>query len=57
MLFPSRLDHSVLPNADPEALRCSSSFDFALTAPAEGEPPEGRAPDPSHWSVQVSQAT
>ncbi len=57
VLFPSRLDHSVLPNADPEALRCSISFDFALTAPADGDPPEYLAPHPSQWSAQVSQAT
>lgn len=49
VLFPSRLDHSVLPNADPEALRCSISFDFALTAPAAGDPSEYLAPHPSHW--------
>ena len=43
VLFPSRMDHSVLPNADPEALRSSISFDFVLTAPAEGDPPDRAA--------------
>ncbi|WP_170952848.1 TIGR02466 family protein [Synechococcus sp. UW179B] len=50
VLFPSRLDHSVLPNGDPESLRCSISFDFVLTAPEQGNPPEYLAPHPSHWS-------
>ena len=31
ILFPSRLEHSVTTNADPDALRCSISFDFVLT--------------------------
>ena len=52
VLFPSRLDHSVLANGDPELLRCSISFDFALTAPAEGDPPEYLAPHPSVWTPQ-----
>ena len=50
VLFPSRLDHSVLANGDPESLRCSISFDFVLTAPQQGHPPEYLAPHPSHWS-------
>ena len=37
VLFPSRLDHSVLANGDPESLRCSISFDFVLTAPEHGQ--------------------
>ena len=49
VLFPSQLQHSVLPNTDPEALRCSISFDFVITAPAEGDPPEYLAPHPQHW--------
>lgn len=49
VLFPSRMDHSVLPNADPEALRSSISFDFVLTAPAEGDPPEYLSPHPVFW--------
>ena len=49
VLFPSQLQHCVLPNGDPEALRCSISFDFVLTAPAEGDPPEYLAPHPQHW--------
>ena len=49
VFFPSQLQHCVLPNGDPEALRCSISFDFVLTAPAEGDPPEYLAPHPQHW--------
>ena len=52
MLFPSRLDHSVLANGDPELLRCSISFDFVLTAPVDGDPPEYLAPHPSLWTPQ-----
>ncbi|ABI46648.1 TIGR02466 family protein [Synechococcus sp. CC9311] len=51
VLFPSRLDHSVLANGDPESLRCSISFDFVLTAPEQGNPPEYLAPHPSQWSL------
>ena len=51
VLFPSRLDHSVLANGDPESLRGSISFDFALTAPEQGNPPEYLAPHPSQWSL------
>ena len=40
ILFPSRLEHSVTTNGDPDALRCSISFDFVLTAPAHREPSE-----------------
>lgn len=50
VLFPSRLDHSVLANADPDALRCSISFDFVITAPEHGNPAEYLAPHPSQWS-------
>lgn len=52
LLFPSCLDHAVLPNEDPDDLRCSISIDFALSAPpAEGgsAPPEYLAPHPSQW--------
>ena len=52
VLFPSRLDHSVLANGDPELLRCSISFDFVLTAPVDGDPPEYLAPHPSLWTPQ-----
>ena len=52
VLFPSRLDHSVLANGDPELLRCSISFDFVLTAPVDGDPPEYLAPHPSVWTPQ-----
>ena len=56
VLFHSRLDHSVLANGDPELLRCSISFDFVLTAPAEGDPPEYLAPHPSVWTPQPLKA-
>ena len=52
LLFPSCLDHAVLPNEDPDDLRCSLSIDFALTAPLveAGSPaPEYLAPHPSQW--------
>ena len=52
VLFPSSLQHSVLPNNDPDALRCSLSFDFVLTAPEQGTAPEYLAPHPSHWHTQ-----
>jgi len=54
LLFPSRLDHAVLPNGDPDDLRCSLSIDFALSAPLPvqtTEPPaEYLAPHPSLWT-------
>ena len=52
LLFPSSLDHAVLPNDDPDDLRASISMDFLLTAPPlpEGHtPPEYLAPHPSQW--------
>ncbi|MCX5926339.1 MAG: TIGR02466 family protein [Cyanobium sp. LacPavin_0920_WC12_MAG_63_22] len=52
LLFPSCLDHAVLPNEDPDDLRCSLSIDFALTAPVARDgssPPEYLAPHPSQW--------
>ena len=52
IFFPSRLEHSVTANTDPEALRCSISFDFVLTAPVDQPPPEYLAPHPQHWSSQ-----
>ena len=52
ILFPSRLEHSVTANTDPEALRCSISFDFVLTAPVDQPPAEYLAPHPQHWSSQ-----
>ena len=55
LLFPSRLDHAVLPNDDPDDVRCSMSIDFALSAPLCPEPgaapPEYLAPHPSQWSA------
>jgi hypothetical protein len=56
VLFPSRLDHSVLPNTDPEALRCSISFDFVLTAPDGDDPSEYLAPHPNVWVQQTPPA-
>lgn len=57
LLFPSRLDHAVLPNADPDDIRCSLSIDFALSAlpSADGElsPPEYLAPHPSQWTAMT----
>lgn len=49
VLFPSRLEHSVTANADPDALRCSISFDFVLTSAAAAEPSEYLSPHPSQW--------
>jgi 5-oxoprolinase (ATP-hydrolysing) subunit B len=52
LLFPSCLDHAVLPNEDPDDLRCSLSIDFVLTAPVARDgasPPEYLAPHPSQW--------
>ncbi|MGC6483254.1 MAG: putative 2OG-Fe(II) oxygenase [Synechococcus sp.] len=49
VLFPSRLDHSVLENTEPDGLRVSVSFDFVLTARAEGTPPEYLSPHPKQW--------
>jgi uncharacterized protein (TIGR02466 family) len=54
LLFPSRLDHAVLPNDDPDDVRCSLSIDFALSAPFSSvvdAPPEYLAPHPSQWSA------
>lgn len=50
LLFPSCLDHAVLPNASSDALRASISLDLVLTAAAEAtDPGEYLAPHPSHW--------
>jgi uncharacterized protein (TIGR02466 family) len=56
VLFPSCLDHAVLPNEDDDDLRCSISLDFALTAAAvEGisaaDPAEYLAPHPESWTT------
>lgn len=52
VLFPSCLDHAVLPNDDDDALRVSISFDFVLTARADDpQPPEYLAPHPSRWQA------
>lgn len=52
LLFPSCLDHAVLPNDDEDELRVSISFDFVLTAPADDpQPPEYLAPHPSRWQT------
>ena len=49
VLFPSRLDHSVIENVDEESLRISISFDFVLTARASDRPPEYLSPHPHQW--------
>jgi hypothetical protein len=52
VLFPSHLDHAVLPNGDADDTRYSISLDLVLSAPAveAGEPaPEYLAPHPSLW--------
>ncbi|MEX1316409.1 MAG: TIGR02466 family protein [Synechococcaceae cyanobacterium] len=54
LLFPSCIDHAVLPNDDPDDLRCSLSIDFVLTAPPApmGQaPPEYLAPHPGQWQT------
>ena len=54
LLFPSCIDHAVLPNDDPDDLRCSLSIDFVLTAPLAGAgqaPPEYLAPHPGQWQA------
>ena len=57
VFFPSQLQHCVLPNGDLESLRCSISFDFVLTAPAQGAPPEYLAPHPQHWQSSQPSTT
>ncbi|MFM7733571.1 MAG: TIGR02466 family protein [Cyanobium sp.] len=51
LLFPSRVDHAVLENCDPDDSRFSISLDLALSAPAStGEAsPEYLAPHPADW--------
>lgn len=50
LLFPSSVDHAVLPNDDPDDTRFSLSIDFVLTAPsAAPHPGEYLAPHPSRW--------
>jgi uncharacterized protein (TIGR02466 family) len=50
VLFPSCLDHAVLPNEADDELRASISLDLVLTAPADVPlPPEYLAPHPDHW--------
>jgi uncharacterized protein (TIGR02466 family) len=50
LLFPSSVDHAVLPNEDPDDARFSLSLDFVLTAPAgQPEPGEYLAPHPGRW--------
>ncbi|MCS5691113.1 2OG-Fe(II) oxygenase family protein [Cyanobium sp. FGCU-6] len=50
LLFPSRIEHAVLANEDPDDRRVSISLDFVLSAPAAVDtPPEYLAPHPSHW--------
>ncbi|MEB3235951.1 MAG: TIGR02466 family protein [Cyanobacteriota bacterium] len=50
VLFPSCLDHAVLPNTNADELRASISLDLVLSAAADvSDPPEYLAPHPSHW--------
>ena len=50
LLFPSCLDHAVLPNATGDDLRVSISLDLVLSAAAGVQPPpEYLAPHPSQW--------
>jgi hypothetical protein len=50
VLFPSCLDHAVLPNEADDELRASISLDLVLTATADVPlPPEYLAPHPVHW--------
>ena len=49
LFFPSRLDHSVLENLDPDVLRVSLSFDFVLTSSALSPPAEYLSPHPQDW--------
>ncbi|WP_259724262.1 2OG-Fe(II) oxygenase family protein [Synechococcus sp. CS-1332] len=52
LLFPSSVDHAVLPNDDPDDTRFSLSIDFVLTAPeAAPHPGEYLAPHPVRWLV------
>jgi len=53
VLFPSRIDHAVLDNQDPDDSRFSISLDLVLSAPpAEaGPPPEYLAPHPGDWQA------
>ena len=60
LLFPSCLDHAVLLNEDEDALRCSLSLDFALTASAgltSAALPEYLAPHPSRWTAVSENGT
>jgi len=50
VLFPSCLDHAVLPNGTADDLRASISLDLVLSATAATvSPPEYLAPHPSQW--------
>ncbi len=54
LLFPSRLEHAVMANDDPDDVRCSLSLDIAITAPRAGPvgavSPEYLAPHPDRWT-------
>lgn len=56
LLFPSALDHAVLPNEDPEDLRCPLSLDFVLTAPrgSADAAAEYLAPHPAAWQEMAA---
>lgn len=50
VLFPSCLDHAVLPNQSDDELRASISLDLVITAAADAcSQAEYLAPHPSHW--------
>ncbi|WP_254216830.1 TIGR02466 family protein [Synechococcus sp. CCY 9618] len=50
LLFPSSVDHAVLPNGDPDDSRFSLSLDVVLTAAATApDPGEYLAPHPGRW--------
>lgn len=53
LLFPSRVEHAVLENHDPDDSRFSISLDLVLSAPAaaDGPPPEYLAPHPADWDA------
>jgi len=54
LLFPSTLDHAVLPNDDPDDLRVSIALDLCLTSPPHQDPHQSSeylAPHPRHWQA------
>jgi hypothetical protein len=59
LLFPSRVDHAVLENRDPDDSRFSISLDLVVSAPlSKGEaPPEYLAPHPADWDSVADPAS